>query len=134
MRRALESAEVLAPGRPIRASNTLREIPLAIPHWRARLPLEVWGGFMYFGWRYRVMRGTEPSGAQRARVLAAAELLQDLVADGSTALVVTHGAFRVLLAQELVASGWARAGRIGGYRNWSSWTFSTPGMPGGADA
>jgi broad specificity phosphatase PhoE len=126
LRRAVGSAEALAPERPIRRSDLLRETPLTIPHWPTRLPLKGWGIAVYLAWTYRIVRGIDESEPERTRAAAAAALLADLVADGSTALVVTHGVFRRLLAQQLLDRGWMSTGRRGGYRHWSSWSFRGP--------
>jgi broad specificity phosphatase PhoE len=122
--RAIRSAERLAPQRPIHLSELLRESSIAIPHWPTRLPLHAWGMLMHLGWMYGVARGSDAYGPDRDRAVAAAELLAGLVADGSTALVVTHGVFRRLIAQQLVGRGWASSGRHGGYRHWSYWSYS----------
>jgi broad specificity phosphatase PhoE len=126
LRRAVKSAERLAPGREIRTSALLREMPLAIPAWPTRLPLGAWGLLITLGWGYRIARGADAGEAERARAAAAAEWLTGVTADGSTALAVTHGAFRRMLAKQLLASGWTSAGRVGGYRPWSSWSFVRP--------
>jgi len=124
LQRAVESAERLAPGRQVRTSPLLREMLLATPSWPTRLPLRAWGLLISLGWSYRIVRGDDTSEAERARAAEATEWLAGLTADGSTAVAVTHGAFRRLLAKHLVARGWASAGRTGGYRPWSSWSFS----------
>jgi broad specificity phosphatase PhoE len=126
LRRAVESAEVLAPGREIQLSDTLREIHLPVPRWPLRAPLGVWATLMYVRWRYRVARGKEPSVEQRARVVAAADLLEGIVANGSTAFVVTHDFFRQRLERQLLDRGWVSSGRTGGYLNWSFWMLSPP--------
>src|SRR4051794_2295125 len=126
LRRAVESAERLAPGRPIRTSTLLREMPLAIPAWPTRLPLGAWGLLITLGWGYRIVRGADAGGAERARAAAAAEWLAGLTADGSTAVAVTHGAFRRMVAKQLLALGWRSIGRRGGYRPWSAWSFVGP--------
>ena len=121
MRRAMESANRLAPGRDIQTSSLLRESPLAIPRWPTRLPLLAWAMVINAAWSWRIFRGEEVSAAERARADEAAEWLASTVADGSVALVVTHGVFRRLIAQQLVSRGWSSAQRDGGYRPWSSW-------------
>ena len=123
--RAVASAERLAPGREIRTSPLLRETPLAIPSWPTRLPLGAWGLLISLGWGYRIARGSDASADERARAAAAAEWLAGITADGSTTLAVTHGAFRRLLAKQLLALGWTCTERRGGYRPWSSWSFVT---------
>jgi broad specificity phosphatase PhoE len=121
--RAVESAKLLAPTRAIRIEPLMREAPLAIPRWPTRLPLSVWGVIMYAGWSYRRLRGTDVMEPDFVRAEVAARWLAELVADGATALVVTHGVFRQLLGTHLVRLGFSEAGRAGGYRHWSAWTF-----------
>ncbi|MBC7788566.1 MAG: histidine phosphatase family protein [Anaerolineae bacterium] len=125
--RAVTSAEQLAPNRPIVVSALLRETSLAIPHWPTRLPLGAWAVLIHLGWTYRMVRGPDPHESDRDRAATAAELLAGMVADGSTALVVTHGVFRRVLAQQLLRLGWTCTGRRGGYRHWSCWSFTRPG-------
>ena len=121
--RAIASAERLAPQRKIEVSDLLREVPLKLPHWPTRLPLVVWELLIHVVWSYRILRGIDSTEQDRARAAAAAKWLGEIVADGSTALVVTHGVFRRLLAQQLLLAGWKSTGRHGGYSNWSFWTF-----------
>jgi transcriptional regulator GlxA family with amidase domain len=120
----VESAERLAPGREVRTSELLREMPLAIPAWPTRLPLGVWGLLISLGWGYRIVRGVDASEAERARAAAGAKWLAEIAAEGSTVVAVTHGAFRRMIAKQLLALGWTSAGRTGGYRPWSAWSFA----------
>ena len=129
LRRAVESAERLAPQRQIRLSPLMREAPLAIPRWPTHLPLAAWDALMHTGWIYRRVRGADPTGPDWTRAAAAAQWLASIVADGTTALVVTHGVFRQLVATHLVRLGWRSAGRRSGYRHWSFWSFAVPMLP-----
>jgi broad specificity phosphatase PhoE len=122
--RAIQSAERLAPGREVHVSALLREAPLAIPNWPTRLPLLGWAMLIHLTWQYRIVRGVDPPEVDRARAATAADWLAGLVSDGSTAVVVTHGVFRRLLALDLVSRGW-KAKRDGGYRHWSAWMLSS---------
>lgn len=126
LRRAVESAERLAPQREIQVSPLLREAPLAIPRWPTHLPLAGWDALMHAAWMYRRLRGTDPTGPEWTRAQEAAQWLASLVADGATALVVTHGVFRHLVATHLARLGWMRAGQRGGYHNWSFWSYAVP--------
>jgi broad specificity phosphatase PhoE len=121
--RAIRSAESLAPARKIIRSELLRETPLAIPRWPTRLPLGIWEGLVHLCWSYRILRGTDVNDTERGRAAAAADWLTTLVAEDSTALVVTHGVFRRVLANQLLARGWTGSERRGGYAPWSSWSF-----------
>ena len=77
-------------------------------------------------WSYQVLRGSDTTEADLARAEAASEWLASLVTEGSTAVVLTHGVFRRLVGKQLVRRGWRSAGRDGGYRHWSAWSFSRP--------
>ena len=122
--RAVASAERLAPHREIEVSDLLREVPLKLPHWPTRLPLIVWEFLIHVVWSYRIVRGIDSTEQDRARAAAAAKWLGEIATNGSIALVVTHGVFRRLLAQQLLLAGWTSNGRRGGYRHWSYWTFA----------
>lgn len=124
--RAVASAERLAPGRSIQLSPLLREVPLGIPAWPTRLPLSAWALLIHLAWTYRIGRGTDATEHELARAVDAARWLAGIVADGSSAVVVTHGVFRRLLAKQLVEQGWQSLGRRGGYGHWSAWTLSGP--------
>lgn len=126
MRRAMESAARLAPGRPVQTSSLLRESPLDIPRWPTRLPLLAWAMVINAAWSWRILRRGEVSAAERARADDAAEWLASMVADGSVAIVVTHGVFRRLIAQQLRVRGWTNVRREGGYQPWSSWHMAAP--------
>jgi broad specificity phosphatase PhoE len=133
--RALASAERLAPGRVARVSPLLREISLEIPRWvRARWPLTVWEVCIHAHWLVRERRGAIAGAAELQRAADAVALLEDVSREASTVVVVTHGAFRRLLALRLVATGWTAERRVGGYRNWSSWPFSRTTLTGGETA
>ena len=128
MPRALASAEALGTAHEIRVSELFREAPLAIPRWPTRLPLVVWGTLIHAAWSYRIARGVDETDADRTRAEAASDWLTALVADASTVVVVTHGVFRRLLGNHLVRRGWTAARRNGGYRHWSSWSYSRLGQ------
>ena len=122
--RAIRSAERLAPGKPARVSPLLREMPLEIPRWvPARWPLVVWEVCIHLHWLVNERRGSIAEAAELERAAAAAALLDAVSREAQTLVVVTHGAFRRLLARQLAATGWAGDPRERGYRNWSAWPF-----------
>jgi broad specificity phosphatase PhoE len=122
--RAIESAKRIAPHREIVVSPLLRETMLDVPRWPTRMPAVAWEALAHLLWGYRVLRGMDTTNADRARAIETANWLAGLVADGSTAVVVTHGVFRRQVSIQLLARGWASTGRIGGYDNWSTWGFA----------
>jgi broad specificity phosphatase PhoE len=123
MPRALQSAVLLAPQRPVKGDAVFREAALSIPDWPTRLPLRVWGTIIYLGWQFRTLLGRPDDAHHRQRAAVAAAQLAALVQDGSSACVITHGVFRTLLSRELHGLGWTMTERRGGYSHWSSWHF-----------
>jgi broad specificity phosphatase PhoE len=126
LRRAVASAERLAPQRSVQISALLRETVLPIPDWPMRLPPRVWEMLIHLRWSYQILRGTDATSAELVRAAEAAEWLARLVDGGSTALVVTHGVFRRLLTKQLIRLGWTSTGRRGWYGHWSAWSFASP--------
>ena len=126
--RAIASAERLAPSTRARVSPLLREMPLEIPGWvPARWPLFVWEVCIHLHWLVKERRGSIAEAAELQRAADAVALLDEVSLDAPTVVVVTHGAFRRLLARQLAATGWASDRRDRGYRNWSAWPFRRRG-------
>lgn len=123
--RAIASAERLAPGREIEVSPLFRETHLPVPRWPTRLPQYAWELLMHAAWNYRILRGIDATPADLAQAAQAAEWLSRSGAHGETAVIVTHGVFRRLLARQLLSLGWSSVDRHGGYQHWSFWTFAT---------
>ena len=125
MPRAIASAERLAPGKQIRVVPLVREMYLDLPTWLvARWPLGVWAVCINAHWAYRELRHGIATPTELRRAAEAVESLEAISRDAPTTVVVTHGAFRRLLALQLVERGWTAGARTGGYRNWSVWRFS----------
>lgn len=123
MPRALQSAALLAPQRPVKSDAVFREAALSIPDWPTRLPLRGWGTIIYLRWHFRTLLARPEDAHHRQRAAIAAAQLAALVEDGSSACVITHGVFRKLLSRELRGLGWTMTERRGGYSHWSSWHF-----------
>lgn len=122
--RAVASAERLAAGRDVRISPLLRESALDIPTWLpARWPLTVWAIAVHLQWLTRTARRMAINPAERARVSAAVDWLEDVMRDHRRIVVVTHGVFRGLVGAELVSRGWTAERRISGYQHWSVWPY-----------
>lgn len=122
--RAIASAERLAPAKRARVSPLLREMPLEIPRWLpARWPLLVWEACIHLHWLVKERRGSIAETAELERAADAVALLDEVSRETPTVVVVTHGAFRRLLALQLAVTGWTSDPRERGYRNWSAWPF-----------
>lgn len=122
--RAVASAERLATGRPVRTSALFREMELEIPSWLpSRWPLVVWEACIHLQWLLSERRGWIAVPPEIERASEAVALLETVVRDEPSVVVVTHGAFRRLLGMRLAAVGWTAEPRVGGFRNWSVWPF-----------
>lgn len=124
MRRALESAMRLAPGRDLAVTPLLREMPQPAPRWlKLRLPPKAWRLVIdaYWGASILARRDARPEDLTRAR--AAAEWLTRMADEHGVVATLTHGVFRRLLDRELKALGWHAEQRRRGYRHWSVWPF-----------
>lgn len=123
VRRAIESARLLAPSaRPI-VSPLLHELELTPPSLGIRLPLLGWA--LSFGVRLLVRAQPYVTTAERERADAAADWLISLAAEHRRVVAVTHASFRSVLARSLSARGWQFHKR-GGRRpsHWSAWRFT----------
>jgi broad specificity phosphatase PhoE len=129
MRRAIESAERLAGGRPVVVSPLFRETPVSIPTWSAfRAPLGLWGALLIARWSVDIVTG-KPShlGALHQARRAAAWCIHacDQSENGdSVVAIVTHGVFRRLLARELLTRGWRYEPGRRSYDHWSVWRLA----------
>lgn len=126
MRRAIASANRLAPDREPHVSPLLREIAVEAPTWiHIRLPVEVWDTFEYWQWTYRLLRRVKHDAVQRASS-AADWLLERVGAQGAscTACVVTHGMFRRVLDAQLRRRGWTPVRGSRSFANWSAWSYA----------
>ncbi|HEX5720242.1 MAG TPA: hypothetical protein VF179_29070 [Thermoanaerobaculia bacterium] len=122
--RAVASARLLAPGREIVVSPLLGELDLEGPALGGlRLPLRAWAVAVGGRTLIRTLRRQHPSAAEAARIDNAAAWLEELAAQHSLIVAVTHAMFRRRLSTRLVQSGWqAEQGRRS-LQPWSAWLF-----------
>ena len=125
-RRSQESMRILAPGRDFTEHVELIEAPLPpppFPNWLHLSPKK-WGFLARFWWWFfNHHKGQETRAQAHVRADAAAEKLIALAQEGHTVVVVAHGFFNVMIEKSLVARGWTRAWRRGGFRYWSARHF-----------
>jgi len=122
--RAVASARMLAPGREIVVSPLLRELDLEGPALGGlRLPLMAWAVAVGGRTLIRTLCRQYPSAAEAARIDSAAAWLEELAAQNSLTVAVTHAMFRRRLSNRLMQSGWqAEPGRRS-LEPWSAWIF-----------
>ena len=116
MRRAVESAAVLAPGRTPIINPLFNEagIPTTI---RTRLALApghwdvIARGAWFMGWS----PGVESFQEARRRAARAADRLSDLAAEHDSVMLVGHGMLNTLIARALRRNGWTGRGHPRAY-------------------
>jgi broad specificity phosphatase PhoE len=123
LRRAIESARRIAPGRDPVIVPLLREIELEPPHWIPMpLPIAAWDALSFAQWSYRLFVDAEHEFVRRAD--AASDWLVERAASAANVVAVTHGGFRRIVACRLETRGWHAAERQLGHANWSAWSFT----------
>jgi broad specificity phosphatase PhoE len=123
--RSIESAERLAPGRDFARHDVLVEAPLPPPNWPAwiRLSPRLWGFFARFWWWFfNHHEGQETRAAAEHRAQDAAAMLVEIAGQGEDVVVLAHGFFNYMIAQELRRRGW-RQTLSEGYKYWSMRRF-----------
>jgi broad specificity phosphatase PhoE len=134
MLRARETAKLLAPGREIVESELLREVEMIVPAVGGlRLPFAIWGPLIGFRWAYGRWRSEPACAPDCERAEAAAAWLAGVAEERGPVLAVTHGAMRRLIADALLASGWACAyPKKGRWSTWSAWELTGRSLTGGS--
>jgi broad specificity phosphatase PhoE len=123
--RAVASAHLLAPEPNIIISPLLRELELASPSLgRIRLPLAAWAFAVGVRTLLFTMRRRYPSPAEAARVEDAAILIDQIAAQYSQIIVVTHASFRRLLCNRLAQGSWRDESVKRSVRHWSAWLLT----------
>lgn len=123
MRRAIASAQRLAPGREPHVSPLLREITLEPPEWlRVPLPLVAWDWLSFTQVSSYLRRSTDHAFMRRGEL--ATDWLTQRTTGTARVVAVTHGGFRRILDHRLVARGWNRAARPRTHENWSVWSYT----------
>jgi broad specificity phosphatase PhoE len=111
LRRSLESAAILAPGRSVVTEELFKEagIPTAIPL-RVALSPGSWDALARAAWLLRMAAGDEPFTEARSRATRAAERLAGLAREHGAVALVGHGMLNTLIARSLRAFGWTGTG------------------------
>ena len=128
--RAIESAGRLAPGRAVTTLPVFREFDLTIPRWSAcPMPFTAWAVLVHLRWAMDILGRRDAPPEVAARAGEAAAWCHDAClgsTSGGAVAVVTHGAFRRLLAKQLVRDGWRPSAARRSYAHWSVWRFDLP--------
>ena len=121
-RRAIETAQMVADGKPIQTDSVFIEAPLPPPGLPGfiRLNPRIWGFVSRFlWWFFNHHHGEESRGQSQVRAKQAADQLIHIAETGRDVLLIAHGFFNRVIEIELKRAGWRRvSGR--GYKYWST--------------
>ena len=111
LRRSVESALILAPGRSAMAEPLFKEagIPTAIP-FRVALSPGFWDALARAAWLLGMASGDESFREARVRAAQAGARLVALARQHGAVALVGHGMLNTLIARALRASGWTGNG------------------------
>jgi broad specificity phosphatase PhoE len=127
LRRAVESASLLAPGSSVLTTPLLREMSVIIPSLRGvRLPLKFWAVVVGVPFM-RATKRNDAAGSyakELERAAEAARWLSELAATHESVAAVTHGAFRHCLAFALERAGWIPSPARRRSDPWSAWELA----------
>jgi broad specificity phosphatase PhoE len=109
LRRSLESAALLAPGRPVVSELLFVEAGMPTADPEAIRPRR-WDVFSRIAWMLGWSQGRESWPAARRRANHAAARLTELAREHGSVLLVGHGMLNLLIQRALRASGWSGGG------------------------
>ena len=115
-RRAIESAALVAPDRPLLSDPLFDEagIPTAIELRLALAPVH-WDAIARLAWMLGWSRGVESASEARSRADRAARQLAGLASTHGSVALVGHGMLNTLIARALRRDGWIGAGSARAY-------------------
>lgn len=116
--RAIETAQAVAQGRPIRQDSLFVEAPLPPPRVPGRRTPSEWGVWARCAWWLGASGGEETRAQAEARAEQAAEQLIGHALQGQNVLLCAHGWFNRMMRPVLLTQGW-RCAIDGGDAYWS---------------
>lgn len=117
--RAMETARLIAAGRPVRHDPVFNEAPLPPPQWDSHRYLpKNWNKLARLAWLMGHHGGEEPSHETKRRAGRAADVLMQEASGGRDVVLAAHGWFNRMLRPHLLRRGW-KCVRDGGDSYWS---------------
>lgn len=126
LKRSVHSAQLLSPNEKVIADPLFREVELPLMNVGLRLSPRVWTVLLRFLWLSGYSRGCESYQEAKGRAQAASSRLIEWAGVHNSIILVGHGFFNMLIAKELINSGW-KGKRRAGTKHWSSTTYTFDG-------
>jgi broad specificity phosphatase PhoE len=124
--RAVESMQLIAPGRDYLQEALFREAEVPTP-FRTSIPLRAatWAVLARVLWYMRKWPGIESPREAQARAQRAADVLEALAAQEGPVFLLGHGYFNAAIMRQLRRRGW-RGPKFPSVRYWSAVTYRRP--------
>jgi len=127
LRRAIDSADTLCPGRTLETDPIYREGELPSFASGPRLPALAWAWASRLAWLLGSATNAEPLTEARQRAAVAAERLEDLALEHGSVALVGHGVMNGLIGTALRRRGW-RGPRRPASPHWGATRFMHDGL------
>jgi broad specificity phosphatase PhoE len=126
LKRSIDSAQLLNPNEKVIADPLFREVELPVMNSDLRLSPRVWTILLRLVWLSGYSRGCESYQEAKRRAAAASAKLVEWALIHDSIMLVGHGFFNMLIAKELLKSGWTGK-RKAGSKYWSSTVYTLEG-------
>ncbi len=124
-KRAVETADAVAQGKPFTRDAVFIEAPLPPPSLPSFIKLKpaTWGFLARMAWWFfNHHEGAETQREAGVRASKAADRLIEASGDGASVLLLAHGFFNIMVGLELKRRGWRKTGSWG-HKYWNSRRF-----------
>lgn len=126
LRRAVESMQLVAPGRHYRRETLFREADVPAPFRTSiRLRAATWAMLARVLWYTRKWPGIESPRESRERAERAADILEGLAVQDGPVFLLGHGYFNAAIMRQLRRRGWCGP-KFPNTRYWSTITYRRP--------
>lgn len=121
-KRSIDSAQLLSPSAEVISDPLFREVGLPVMNSDLRLSPRVWTVLLRLVWLSGYSRGCESYREAKRRAVAASAKLVEWARVHESIMLVGHGFFNMLIAKELLKSGWTGKRRASS-KYWSSTVY-----------
>ena len=125
LKRSVESAKLLNPNIKVISVPLFREIelPTITKLWGVKLKPRIWALILRCLWFGGYSRGCESLSNAKGRAKKASELLVKYAQEHTSVVLIGHGFFNMLIAEELQKTGW-KGKRKTSSKHWNCTTYS----------
>lgn len=112
--RSIESAQALSAHEEKFSSEVFNEAELPVANWSGiNFSPKIWAVLFRVAWLLGYSNNAESFSETKTRAVNAVNLLEDMASEHSSVLLVGHGVYNKMLANEMRARGWKGPGNPG---------------------